>query len=341
VQSFASDNNAGIHPRVLAAIEEANHGHVLAYGEDPFTERGVETLKRHFGKDADVFFVLTGGAANVLSLDALIESHHAILCADTAHLHVDECAAAERFIGVKLVDVPARDGKLTPDDVLRARKDVGDPHRVQLKVVSITQPTELGAVYSLAEIRALCDAAHRLDLWVHMDGARLANAAAHLDAPLAAITRDAGVDVLSLGGTKNGLFIGEAVVFFDRTHARDFAFRRKQAMQLVSKMRFIAAQFIALFEGDLWLENARHANAMAKRLADKVGTIPQIQLARPVQSNAVFARVPDPIVRRLQTRHHFYVWAPETSEVRWMTAFDTTEESVDAFAAFIAECSGA
>jgi threonine aldolase len=335
-QSFASDNNAGIHPRVLAAIEEANRGHVLAYGDDPITVRAIGRLREHFGGDAEIFFVLTGGAANVLALDAIVEPHHAILCADTSHLAVDECGAPERFLGAKLIDVPAKDGKLTADDVVRWRRDVGDPHRVQLKAVSITQPTELGAVYSIDEIRTIADTAHRMGLLVHMDGARLANAAAHLDVPLRAITRDAGVDVLSFGGTKNGLFLGEAVVFFEPALAKDFVYRRKQAMQLLSKMRFVSAQFLALMTDDLWLENARHANRMAARLGEKVRQIPSVRLTREVQANFVFATLPATLLARLQEHQPFYVWTQEIGEVRWMTAFDTTAASVDAFAELIA-----
>ncbi|MCK6544513.1 low specificity L-threonine aldolase [Myxococcota bacterium] len=337
-RTFASDNNAGVHPELLRAIEAANVGHVKAYGDDPYTEAAVRALRQHFGDGIEAFLVFNGTAANVLSLDAVTESHHAILCTDVAHLENDECGAPERFLGCKLIAAKTElDGKLTPEHVAKYHRGIGDQHHVQLRAVSITSSTEVGTVYRPDEVRAIADAAHARGLVLHMDGARLANAAASLGLPMRAFTRDAGVDVLSFGGTKNGMMFGEAVVFFDPALARGFAFRRKQAMQLGSKMRFMAVQLSALLTGDLWLRSARHANAMAQRLAEKVRDVPGVEIPRPVEANGVFARIPRAAIAPLQERFWFYVWNEEASEVRWMTSFDTTPEDVDAFAGAIHE----
>ncbi|MBI3554995.1 MAG: aminotransferase class V-fold PLP-dependent enzyme, partial [Deltaproteobacteria bacterium] len=267
IRGFASDNNAGIHPAILAAIAEANQGHASAYGDDDYTARAVVKFREHFGNDADVFFVFNGTAANVLSLMTLTSSFSAVLCAATAHIENDECGAPEKFTGCKLVTIETPDGKLTPELLRPSIKGGGDQHHVQPRAISISQTTELGTVYTAAEVRALADFAHAHGMFLHMDGARISNAAASLHTTLRAITRDAGVDVLSFGGTKIGLMLGEAVVFFKPELARDFKFVRKQGMQLSSKMRFIAAQFDALLAGDLWRRNASRANSMARLLA--------------------------------------------------------------------------
>ena len=335
-RSFASDNNAGVHPEILAAIAAANEGHVRAYGDDPYTARAVEAFRAQFGADAEVFFVFNGTGANVLGMQALVRPHEAVICADLAHINVDECGAPERFTGCKLLGAPAPDGKLTTAAVATRIRGVGDQHHVQPRLVSISQSTEYGTVYTPAEIRTLADFAHQHGLLLHMDGARISNAAAALGLPLRAVTRDAGVDVLSFGGTKNGLLGGEAVVFFEPAHAERFRFIRKQGMQLSSKMRFVAAQFEALIGTDLWLRNARHANAMARRLGDGLRRIPGVTVTQPVDANAVFAVLPHGSVPALQAAAYFYVWDDTRDEVRLMASFDTTEDDVDRFVAAVA-----
>jgi len=330
-RGFASDNNAGIHPLVLDAIHRANLGHVVAYGDDPITQRAIAQVQSLFQNRVDVHFTFNGTAANVLGLKALTKPHHAILCAETAHISVDECGAPENFTGCKLLTIATPDGKLTPSLVMSKMTGVGDQHHVQPRVISITQSTELGTVYRPDEIRALATLAHSRGLSLHMDGARIANAVVSLGVPLAAMTEAAGVDVLSFGGTKNGLLCGEAVVFFDRAAAEDFRFIRKQGMGLASKMRFLSAQFEAILTDDLWLKNAAHANRMARQLAAAVECIPGLRLSRPVEANAVFCILPSAIIPKLQAEYFFYVWSEATSEVRWVTSFDTTAEDIEGF----------
>jgi threonine aldolase len=339
-RGLASDNNAGIHPAILEAIARANVGHALAYGGDPWTGRAVAKFREHLGPHVDVHFVFNGTGANVLGLGALLRPYHAVLCSETAHINVDECGAPEKATGCKLVDIPTPDGKLTPALVEPRIRGLGDQHHVQPRVISISQSTELGTVYTPGEIRALADLAHRHGLYLHMDGARISNAAAALGLPLRAITTDCGVDVLSFGGTKIGLMMGEAVIVFEPALAPDFKFLRKQGMQLASKMRFVAAQFEALLTDDLWLKNARHANAMAALLAREVSSIPRVRITRPTQANGVFASLPAELIPRMQEHTFFYVWDESISEVRWMTSFDTTEEDVRGFAARLRELVG-
>ena len=339
-RSFASDNNAGAHPEVLAALARVNDGHVRAYGDDPFTAAAVERLREHVGEQAEIFFVFGGTGANVLGLQALMRPHEAVICSEYAHIQVDECGAPERFIGCKLLGAPAPAGKLTPDAILSRLVGIGNEHHAQPRVVSISQATEYGTVYTPDEIRALAGTAHAHGLYLHVDGARLANAAASLGVPIRALTADAGVDVMSLGGTKNGLIGGEAVIFFDARQAGTFRFTRKQGMQLPSKMRFIAAQFDALFTDGLWLRSARHANAMAQRLAEQVRGLPGVTITQPVEANAVFAILPRESIPALQAEFFFYMWEERRSEVRWMASWDTTEEDVDAFARTISRAIG-
>jgi threonine aldolase len=333
--SFASDNHAGVHPEVLAAIVEANSGPAPAYGDDAWTARATELLRREFGPDAGVFLVFNGTGANVVGLQAMMRPYEAVVCAATAHINVDECGAPERFLGSKLIDLSTADGKLTPDAVEAAVWGVGDQHHVQARVVSITQSTELGTVYTVEEIRALADRAHSLDLLLHLDGARIANAAASLGVGLGDLGRAAGVDVLSFGATKNGALGAEAVVVLrpDLVHALPFI--RKQSMQLASKMRYAAAQIVALLDGDLWLRNAAHANAMATRLADAVRDLPGVRLDLPVQANGLFPVLDPAATSRLQEAFPFYVWDEGTGQVRWMTSWATTPEDVDSFAAAV------
>jgi len=336
-RSFASDNNAGIHPEVLKAISTANHGHAVGYGDDPFTNSALQKFKQHFGEDAEVFIVFNGTAANCLSLRALTESFHAVICTAVAHIYTDECGAPEKFTGCKLIPIAAPDGKLTVESVRHAYHGIGDQHHVQPRVTSITQATETGTVYKPDEIKALARFAHEHEMFLHMDGARIANAAAGQGQSLRQATRDLGVDVLSFGGTKNGLMGAEAVVFFDKTLARNFQYLRKQGMQLASKMRFISAQFDALLTNNLWLQNAQHANRMARLLQKEVSKIQQVKIVYKVEANGVFAKIPRHAIAKLQKRYFFYVWNDEESVVRWMCSFDTNAEDVQQFAKFVAQ----
>ncbi|WP_377274419.1 threonine aldolase family protein [Peterkaempfera sp. SMS 1(5)a] len=337
VRGFASDNYAGVHPEILAALAVANGGHQVAYGEDDYTGHLQEVFRRHFGDRAQAFPVFNGTGANVVALQALLPRWGAVVAAESAHINVDECGAPEKIAGLKLLTVPTPDGKLTPELIDRQAWGWGDEHRAQPLAVSITQTTELGTCYTAEEIRAICDHAHERGMLVHVDGSRLANAAATLGLPLRAFTTDAGVDVLSFGGTKNGLLLGEAVVVLNPERVHDLKYLRKMSMQLASKMRFLSVQFEALLSGDLWLRNAAHANAMARRLEAAVREVEGVEVVRPVQANAVFALLPREVSERLQKRYRFYFWDEHTGEVRWMAAFDTTEADIDAFAAAIVE----
>ncbi len=339
-RGFASDNNAGVHARVWDALRSADHGHVVAYGDDVYTETAVRLFRERFGAAAEVFFVFGGTGANVSALAAVTKPFQAVVCAETAHVNVDECGAPERFAGCKLVALQTPDGKLRPSQLEPLLARVGDQHHVQPRVVSVSQPTELGTVYAVEELSGLAEFAHANRMLLHVDGARLANAAASLNVSLKGLTADAGVDVLSFGGTKNGMMYGEAVVFFDAALAEEFRFVRKQCAQLPSKMRFVAAQFTALLGEDLWRETAAHANRMAQTLAAELRAIPQIRLTQPVESNAVFAVLPRESIQRVQERFFFYVWNEQTSEVRLMCSFDTTDDDVAGLVEVIREAVG-
>lgn len=335
-RGFASDNYAGLHPEVLEALAAANGGHEVAYGEDHYTERLQAVAAGHFGPGVSVWPVFNGTGANVLGLQALLPRWGAVVCAETAHINTDENAAPERVGGLKLLTVPTPDGKLTPELVDEQAWGFGDEHRAQPLAVSITQTSELGTCYTPEEVRAIADHAHSLGMRVHLDGARIAHAAATLGTSLAAFTSEAGVDVLSLGATKNGALAAEAVVVLNPAITADqhgLVFLRKLNMQLASKMRFVSAQILALYEGDLWLRSASHANAMARRLAAGVSDVDGVTITQPVQSNAVFAVLDRGIANALRERFRFYDWNPATGEVRWMCAWDTTESDVDAFLA--------
>ncbi|WP_035806275.1 threonine aldolase family protein [Kitasatospora mediocidica] len=337
VRGFASDNYAGVHPEILAAIALANDGHQVAYGEDQYTEHLQSVFRTHFGPQAEAYPVFNGTGANVVSLQALLPRWGAVIAAGSAHINVDECGAPEKIAGIKLLTIPTEDGKLSPELIDQQAWGWGDEHRAQPLAVSITQSTELGTLYTPEEVRAICEHAHERGMLVHMDGSRLANAAASLGRPFREFTTDAGVDVLSFGGTKNGLLFGEVVVVLNPEKVRNIKYLRKMSMQLASKMRFVSVQFEALLTGDLWLRNAGHANAMATRLAEAVRGIDGVTIVRPVQANAVFALLPREVSERLQKRYRFYFWDEHTGEVRWMAAFDTTEADIDAFAAAIVE----
>jgi threonine aldolase len=330
-RGFASDNNAGVHPAIIKALNEVNTGHTIAYGEDSYTARAVQMLQNIFGSRSSVFFVFNGTAANVLGLDTLSQPYHSIICAETAHINVDECGAPEKFTGCKLLSVATENGKLTIEGIKKHLHGFGFEHHSQPGIISVSQTTEMGTVYTPAEIKVLSDFAHTYNMKLHMDGARISNAAASLGLGFKEFTADAGVDVLSFGGTKNGMMYGEAVVFFDPLLALDFKYRRKQGMQLASKMRFISAQFIAFLEHDLWKSNARHANQMAEILFQKVKDIKEITVTQKVQANGVFVILPEKIVRELQDEYFFYPWDEDRSEYRWMTSFDTTEDDIEKF----------
>ncbi len=336
-RSFASDNNATVHLEVLEALQRANDGHVVGYGDDPYTESAVRKFREHFGDDVEVFFVYNGTAANVLSLQALTHPFHAVLCPELSHIYTDECGAPERFTGCKLVPLNAPLGKLSVETVAHAYHGIGDQHHVQPKVMSITQATEMGTVYRPDEIRTLSDFAHERGMFMHMDGARIANATAAQGMTLRQATRDLGVDVLSFGGTKNGVMGVEAVVFFLPQLATDFLFVRKQGMQLASKMRYMAVQMEALLTNDLWRRNAEHANRMARLLEKELSHISQVNIVYPVEANGVFAQIPRESIAKIQERYFFYVWNEEESVVRWMCSFDTTEQDVKEFARFVAQ----
>ncbi|CAM3509831.1 threonine aldolase family protein [Dermacoccus barathri] len=342
-RGFASDNYAGVHPDVMAALVAANGGHQVAYGADVYTARLQEVMARHFGDDVEAFPVFNGTGANVVGLQAMLPRWGAVIAATTAHINVDEGGAPERVGGFKILNVVTPDGKLTPELVDTEAWGFGDEHRAQPGVVSITQSTELGTLYTVKEIKALADHAHSLGLKLHLDGSRLSNAAAALGVSLREMTTDAGVDVLSLGGTKNGAMLAEAVVVINPEAAEGLPYVRKYTMQLSSKMRFVAAQLIALYEGELWLENARHANAMARRLRDGVeagladGSIKGVEFTQDTYVNGNFAVLPEGVADVLREKFRFYDWDAARREVRWMCSFDTSETDVGAFVAAIAE----
>lgn len=338
-RDFASDNWAGAHPEVIAALAAVNGGHLPAYGRDPYTREAIARITAEVG-DAEVFLVFSGTAANVLCLQSMVRPYQAVICAETAHVYTSECGAAEKQIGCKLLTVAAPHGKITVAGIEAHMHHIGDEHHVQPRAISITQATEYGTVYTPREIASISDFAHTNGLLLHMDGARLFNAAASLGVPLRAIAKDVGVDALSLGGTKNGLIAGEAVVFFNERLADDFEFRRMQGMQLASKMRFIAAQFTALFANGLWKRNATHANGMAKLLGEQLTGIAGVELTQPVEANAVFAILPPRIVASMQERFYFHIWNEAASEARLITSFDTTEQDVMDFAGFVREAIG-
>jgi threonine aldolase len=325
---FGSDNHSGVHPDIIRSIESVNVGYSVAYGDDDYTKRAVEKVKEHFGRNIDVYFVGNGTAANILGLKIVTDSFNSIFCAETAHLNVHECCGPEKFTGCKLVTVPTSDGKLTVDLLKSYIVGFGDPHMAQPKVISITQSTELGTIYTSKEIKDLSDFAHKNGMLLHMDGARLCNAAAYLDVNLNDISGNVGVDVLSFGGTKNGMMFGDAVIFFGKKLSKNFEFIRKQGMHLTSKMRFISAQFEALLSNDLWEKNATYANKMAQLLYDEVKDIPQIRVTQKVQANAVFAVLPKKILTKLNEKYSFHVTNEQTLEVRWMCSFNTSNEDI-------------
>jgi threonine aldolase len=343
IRSFASDNYAGAHPEVLAALAEANGGHQVSYGADAYTELLLEVMKGHFGDQTEVYPVFNGTGANVVALTSMLPRWGAVVATSTAHIDTDENGAPERIGGLKLLTVDTPDGKLTPELIDRQAWGWGNEHRAQPLAVSITQTTELGTLHTVDQIRAVADHVHERGMTLHMDGARIANAAAALGLPLREFTTAAGVDILSLGGTKNGALYGEAVIVLDPDVAEGLGYLRKLTMQLASKMRFVSAQLLALYEDDLYLRSAAHANAMAARLRASLedlvagGEITGLGFSQPTEANAVFAVLPQDAADRIRERFRFYDWNRATGEVRWMTAFDTTEADVDEFVSVVRE----
>ncbi|MDR0712752.1 MAG: low specificity L-threonine aldolase [Bacteroidales bacterium] len=329
-KGFASDNNAAVHPRIMKAMEEANYGHCLSYGDDPYTEQAVRVFKEQFGQRCQVFFVFNGTGANVLSLQTMTQPYHAVICADSAHIHLDECGAPVRFTGCTLLFQSTRDGKLTIPDIARHIKGIGEEHHAQPHVVSITQSTELGTVYTVEEIKAIAEFTHSHRMFLHMDGARAVNAAAFLNVSLREMVADTGVDALSFGGSKNGMMFGEAIVILNPALAENFRYIRKQGMQLFSKMRYIAVQFIESFKDDLWLQNAQNANCMAQLLSRKAQDC-GVKVTQPTQANTVFAVLPPEVIGDLQKQSYFFIWDEACNEVRWVCSWDTTENDIDCF----------
>ncbi len=330
-KGFASDNNSGVSHEVIEKIVEVNQGHVVGYGDDPYTEYAISLFKKHFGNRANPFFVFTGTAANVLGITGTTQSYNSVICAHTAHINEDECGAPERFSGCKLIACDTQDGKLTPEQIKPHMIGFDFEHHSQPKIISITQPTEMGTVYSVDEIKLLSAFAKKYNMLLHMDGARLANAAVSLGLPFKAFTADAGVDILSFGGTKNGLLTAESIVYFKPELTEGFKYIRKQGMQLASKMRYMSAQFIAYLENDLWKRNASHANKMAQHLYNQIKDIKEIEVTQKVEANGIFVRIPKKIIEPLKEKFFFYNWNLETGEVRWMCSFDTTEQEINSF----------
>lgn len=333
LRTFASDNNAPVAPEIMDALLQVNEGDAVGYGHDAATERAIARFRDHFGAATDVYFTFNGTGANVAALSCLLRPYEAVVAPSSAHLQTDECGAFERFTGCKILPVDCPEGKLRVSDLEGLLGRAPDQHHVTPRAISISQATEFGGLYQPSEIRDLCDFAHRHDVFVHVDGARISNAAAALGQTPCEITKDLGVDVLTFGGTKNGLMFGEAIVFFDPALHRDAApFARKQAMQLASKMRYVSAQFEALLSGNRWSQYAAHANAMTRRLAERIARLPQITITRPVECNAIFATLDRAAIAAIQQRYFFYVFDEALPEVRWMTHFATREADVDRFA---------
>ena len=336
-RGFASDNNTGVHPEILNELSAANAGHAIGYGADIYTEQAKQLFREHLGPDTETHFVFTGTAANVLGISGVTRSWNSVITAFSAHLEQDECGAPEKFTGCKVLTVETPDGKINPGLIRKHLHGFDFEHHAQPKVVSVTQATEMGTVYTAEEIRDIANLAHSRELLLHMDGARLANAAVSLGLPFRTFTTDSGVDVLSFGGTKNGIMFGEAVCFLKPGLSENFKYIRKQGMQLASKMRFISAQYIAYFRNDLWKKCASHSNSMARLLADKLRSISEVRITQDVQSNGVFLIMPHDVAERVMKKYFFYPWNEETSEYRLMTSWDTTEEDIDEFVGLLKE----
>lgn len=332
MKGFGSDNHAGVHPKLLNAIIEANADHAPSYGTDPISLKSEESFNKIFGQKVKTFFVYNGTSANALSMRAMTKPWQSVLCTDISHLNVDECGAPEFLSGAKTIALPSKNGKISLEQLKGSLIRRGDQHYAQPKVVSLTQPTEVGTCYSITEIKEITDWAHKEGLYVHIDGARIANAVVSLNTSFKELLSDTGIDVLSFGGTKNGLMMGEAVVFFNQTLAQDFIYIRKQVGQLPSKTRYISSQFYTYLESEVWKEIATHTTSMAKYLFELTNKIPGVEITNPVQSNAVFAKIPKAWIKPLRDKYFFYVWDEKTFECRWMMCFDTTKSEIEGFA---------
>jgi len=332
---FGSDNHSGVHPAIIKAIEDANNNYAIAYGEDIHTEKAISKFKEIFGKNIEVFFVYNGTASNILAIKNTTQSYNSIITPETAHLNVHECCGPEKFTGCKLTTIPTKDGKLTPELIEPYLIGFNDEHMAQPRIISITQPTELGTVYKPNELKKIVKLAHEHDMLVHMDGARISNASAYLGKGLNEISGGTGIDILSFGGTKNGMLIGEAVVFFNKKHAKNFKYIRKQGMQLASKMRFLSSQFNAFFRDNLWLKNAQHANEMAQFLKNELEKLPDINITQKVQANMVFATFPKDILENIRKKYYFHVFREEINEARLMCSYCTKKDEITNFIDYI------
>ena len=331
MRSFASDNNSGVHPLVMEAIAKANDNHAVGYGDDPWTATATDKIRAVFGPSADPFFVFNGTGANSVALQAVTRPFNSILCATTAHIYVDECGAPARMTGCAVTPIPTPDGKLTPELIRPYLCNFGVCHHSQPKAVYISQVSELGTVYTIEEVRALADLLHAYHMYLHMDGARLANACAHLNCTMKQVTVDAGVDILSFGGTKNGMMMGESVISFRPEISENLAFYRKQSAQLASKLRYLSAQFIPYLTDNLWLENALRANISAEKLADVLRQYPEIHFTQAVESNQLFFTIPEKPLKKLQEKYFFYMWNEANREARLVTSWDTSGEDIARF----------
>ena len=338
MRSFASDNNSGVHPLIMDAIREANDNHAVGYGDDPWTAAATQRINEVLGEEAEPFFVFNGTGANAVALQAVTRPFHSILCAETAHINVDECGAPGRMTGCAVIPIPTPDGKLTPELIRPHLKNFGVCHHSQPKAVYISQVSELGTVYTIDEVRAIADLLHAHQMYLHMDGARLANACAHLGCTMRQVTVEAGVDILSFGGTKNGMMMGEAVVSFRPEITENLAFIRKQSAQLASKLRYLSCQFIPYLSNDLWLTNARRANAQAEKLKQILKQYPEIHFTQQMESNQLFFTLPTEALHRLQEEYFFYMWDESKNEARLVTSWDTTDEDIDRLAKSFAAC---
>jgi len=331
VKSFASDNNSGIHPSIMQAIVDANQDHAVGYGDDEWTDSADAVFRQLFGEDVQPYYVFNGTGSNAVALQAMTHSFQSVICADTAHIYTDECGAAAKATGAVLKPVATPDGKLTPELIARELHGIGVQHHSQPQVISISQSTEMGTVYTVEELTALCDFAHAHNLYVHIDGSRLANACACLGVGLRELSRDCGADLLSLGGTKNGMMIGEAIIAFHPEWNERLMYYRKQSAQLYSKMRYISAQYIAYFQDDLWLQNALYSNAMAKYLADRIQNLPGVRFTQKVEANSLFLTLPPEAIRKMLEHYFFYIWNENANEIRLVCSWDITQADVTAF----------
>jgi threonine aldolase len=331
MKSFASDNNSGVHPRIIEAIIDANQGHAVGYGNDDWTKKADAVFRQLFGEDVHPYYVFNGTGSNLVALQALVRSYESVICAATAHIYTDECGAPLKATSAALKPISTPDGKLTPELIASELHGVGDQHHSQPRVISISQSTEMGTAYSVEELKAICDFAHSHNLYVHLDGSRLANACARFGVGLRELSRDCGVDILSLGGTKNGMMTGEAVVAFHPEWNERLMFYRKQSAQLYSKMRYLSAQYIAYFQDGLWLQNATHSNAMAKLLADQIRNLPGVRFTQKVEVNSLFLILPKEAIQKMLEHYFFYMWNEETAEIRLVCSWDTAQPDVEAF----------